>query len=56
MLRSVRTKTGALIYWLWEEPHVPKVVCSNPSAVYWTDIFSHLFVIKMVMFEKTKIN
>ena len=30
---------------------------SNPSTVYWMDIFSHLFVLKFVMlFEKTKIN
>ena len=29
-----------------------KVVGSNP----WMDIFSHIFVVKIVMFEKTKIN
>ena len=35
----------------------PKVVSSNPSTVYWMDIFSHLFAVKFVMlFEKTKIN
>ena len=33
-----------------------KVVGSNPSAVYWMDIFTHLFVDKKnLMFEKTKI-
>ena len=33
-----------------------KVVGSNPSAVYWKDIFTHLFVDKKnLMFEKTKI-
>ena len=26
---------------LWEETHVLKIVGSNPSAVYWMDIFSH---------------
>ena len=27
-----------------------KVVGSNPSTVYWTDIFSHIFVFKILMF------
>ena len=27
-----------------------KVVCSNPSTMYWMDIFSHIFVVKIVMF------
>ena len=27
-----------------------KVVSSNPGAGYWMDIFSHLFVIRIVMF------
>ena len=25
---------GALVLWLWEETHVPKVVGSNPGAIY----------------------
>ena len=31
---------------------------SNPGAVYWMDIFSHLFVVKIVMFvrKRPKIN
>ena len=31
---------------------------SNPSTVYWMDIFPHIFVVKIVgcLFEKTKIN
>ena len=34
-----------------------KVVSSNPSARYWMDIFSYLFVARIVMFyEKTKLN
>ena len=34
-----------------------KVVGSNPSTVCVKDIFSHLFVVKIVMFfEKMKIN
>ena len=40
---------GALVWWLWEETHIPKVVGSNPDTVYWMDIFSHLFVVKIVM-------
>ena len=36
---------GALVQLLWEETHVPKAVCSNPSTVYWMNIFSHLFVV-----------
>ena len=39
---------------VWEETHVPKVVGSNPSTVYWMDIYSHSFVVKL--FEKTKMN
>ena len=26
-----------------------KVVSSNPGTIYWMDIFSHLFVVKIVM-------
>ena len=34
----------------------PKVVGSNPSIVYWMDMFSNIFVVKIVMFvENTKI-
>ena len=33
----------------WEKTHVPKVVSLNPGNVYWMDIFSHLFVVKIVM-------
>ena len=29
---------------------VPKVVGSNPCTVYWMDIFSHIFVVKIVLF------
>ena len=40
----------ALVYWLQEETHVPKVVSSNPSTVPILDgHFSHLFVVKIVM-------
>ena len=34
--------------WLWEETHVPKVVSSNPSTVYWMAILTFNFV-KIVM-------
>ena len=30
----------------------PKVVGSNPTTVYWMDIFSHTFVVKIVMFVR----
>ena len=33
----------------WDETRVPKIVGSNPSTIYWMDIFSHLFVVKIVM-------
>ena len=38
--------------------HTRKVVGSNPSAVYWMDIFSHCFVVKMfiVYLKRPKIN
>ena len=42
---------------MWEETHIPKVVSSNPGTIYWVDISSHIFVVKIVMwFEKIKIN
>ena len=34
---------GALVKWLWEEIHVPKVVGSNPSTAYWMDIFTFIW-------------
>ena len=30
-----------------KETHILKVVGSNPSAIYWMDIFSHEFVVKL---------
>ena len=41
-----------------EETHVPKVVGSNPGTVYWIDIFSHIFVVKIcnVCLKRPKIN
>ena len=45
-----KVRVGALVQWLWEETLAPKVVGSNPSTVYWMDIFSHLFVVQLVMF------
>ena len=41
---------GALVYWLCEATHVLKVVGSNPGTIYWMDIFTHQFVVKIVMF------
>ena len=36
----------------------PKVVGSNPGTVYWMDIFSHIFVVKIcnVCLKRPKIN
>ena len=37
------SRAGALVQWLWEETHVPKVVGSNPGAVYWMEMtFFHI--------------
>ena len=44
----------ARVQWLWEETYVPKVVGSNPSTVYWVDIFTHLFVVKIVMLTRKR--
>ena len=33
------------------EDSCPKVVGSNPSTVYWMDIFAHLFVVKLKCFS-----
>ena len=51
----LRSRAGALVLWLWEETHVLKVAGSNVhpvygAAVYWMDIFSHIFVVKIVLF------
>ena len=39
-----------IILWLWEDTNVLNVVGSNPSTVYWMDIFSHELAVKIVMF------
>ena len=36
-------RAGALVMWLCVETHVPKVVGSNPSTVYWMDIL-HIYL------------
>ena len=41
--------TGSLVYWLWEETHVLKVVGSNPGTIYEMELFSPIFVVKIVM-------
>ena len=43
---------------LWEETLVPKVMGSNPGTVYWMEIFSHIFVVKIcnVCLKRPKIN
>ena len=50
---------GALVQWLWEETHIPKVVGSNPSAGYWMDMtFFTLICCKncIVCLKRPKIN
>ena len=41
-----------------EETLVPKVMGSNPGTVYWMEIFSHIFVVKIcnVCLKRPKIN
>ena len=42
-------RAGALVKWLWEETHVPKVVSLNPGTIYWMDFFHILYVVKNLM-------
>ena len=35
---------------VWVTTHVWEVVGSNPGAIYWMDIFSNWFVVKIVLF------
>ena len=48
-MSRIITSLGAVVSWLWEETQVPKVVRANPDTVYWMDIFSNLFVVKIVI-------
>ena len=43
--------------WLWVMTHVREVVGSNPSAIYWMDIF-HIDLLKnyIVCLKRPKIN
>ena len=51
-------RAGALVWWLWEETHVRKVVGLNPGTVYWMNIFTHIFVVNIcnVCYKRLKIN
>ena len=49
-MKVENVRTVALVQQLWEETHVLQFVGSNPSTVYWMDIFSHLFVVKIALF------
>ena len=44
--------------WLWEENNVLKVMGLNAGTVYWMDIFTHIFVVKIcnVFLKRPKIN
>ena len=46
----MKSRTGVLVKWLKEETNNQKVVISNPGTGYSMDIFSHLFVVKFVLF------
>ena len=41
---------GALVQWLRVTTHVREVMGLNPCAVYWMEIFSHWFVVKIILF------
>ena len=45
---EIGNKNETVNNWLGEEIHVMKVVGLNPSTVYWMDIFSHIFVVKIL--------
>ena len=45
-----RERVGALVYGLCDETHVQKVVSLNPSTTFCMNLFSHLFVVRIVMF------
>ena len=49
-IKSTKLWAGALVEGLWEEARVPKVMSSSPSIISWMDIFSHLFIVRIVMF------
>ena len=55
--KSKVERAGALVQWLWEKTHVPKVMSSNPITVYWMDIFPFICCRHCnVCLKKTKIN
>ena len=39
MIKGRKYRAGALVQWLWEETHGPKVMGSNPSSIHWMDIY-----------------
>ena len=47
---KIKYKGGSPGHWLSEETLNQKVVSLNPGAGYWKDIFSHLYVLRIVMF------
>ena len=58
---NIQTTTfpEALVWWLWEKTHIPKVVVGlNPGTVYQMEFFSHIFVAKIcnVCLKRPKIN
>ena len=40
LIKITTVREGALVWWLWEETRVLKFVGSNPSTIYWMDIFN----------------
>ena len=55
----VKTKVNKRIFccvliWLCKEAHFLNIIGSNPNTVHWIDIFSHQFVVEVVMLKKTE--
>ena len=57
-LKKLIDRAGAMVSWIGEETHVPKVVGSNPGTAYWMYIFFAIISCKNcnVCLKKTKIN
>ena len=44
LTKMIKVMVRALVQWLWDETRNLKVVFSNPSTVYWMDIF-HIYLL-----------
>ena len=50
VIQTSLTQGGSPVLVVMGVSHITKVVGSNPSNIYWMDIISHLFVVRIVMF------